>query len=119
MSALDIINLRGLIMGIRVVNKRKDGTKPRAGEIVIAIDRPSGSVLKNQHFMAHEGMRDDVILKFSLDLTRDWNIHGPMHAEIERIAKLVRSGQDVALACWCAPKACHGDVIKQAIESIV
>ena len=69
--------------------------------------------------MGHEGMRAEVIQKFSFDLARDWGTHGPMRKEVERIAELVRSGQDIALACWCAPKACHGDVIKQAVEAIL
>ena len=34
-------------------------------------------------------------------------------ALIKRAAK----GEDLYLACFCAPKACHGDVIKQYIES--
>jgi Domain of unknown function (DUF4326) len=49
-------------------------------------------------------------------------------AEIERIANMVRNGQAVMLGCWCKrpglynltidageDKACHGDVIKQAV----
>lgn len=105
--------------GVRVVNKRKGGASAKPGELVIGIDRPSGSVLRNQHFMAHEGQRAEVITKFRADLVQDWCARGPMRAELERIAKLVRNGQSVALACWCAPKPCHGDVIKKAIEALL
>ena len=105
---------------IRVVSKRKYGVRADGHtEHVIAIDRPSGSVLANQHHMAHEICRGDVIARFRADLAMDWRANGPMRAEVERIAELVRSGQDIALACWCAPKACHGDVIKRAIEAIL
>ena len=29
-----------------------------------------------------------------------------------------RSGVDMNLGCFCAPKACHGDIIKNFVESI-
>lgn len=28
------------------------------------------------------------------------------------------SVQDINLVCWCSPLSCHGDVIKEAVESI-
>lgn len=105
--------------GIRVVSKRKTGVTARADELVVGIDRPSGSVLQNRHFMAREDQRAAVITSFREDLIDDWHAHGPMRTELQRIAELVRSGQDVALACWCAPKPCHGDVIKRAIEALL
>ena len=54
---------------IRVVSKRKYGVRADGHtEHVIAIDRPSGSVLANQHHMAHEICRGDVIARFRADL---------------------------------------------------
>ena len=38
---------RAAVAGIRVVSKRTTGVTPRAGELVVGIDRPSGSVLGN------------------------------------------------------------------------
>lgn len=35
--------------------------------------------------------------------------------ELNRIYKMAKKG-DVNLICYCAPKACHGDVIKEIIE---
>ena len=101
------------------MSKRQTGVRTKPGELVVGIDRPSGSVLRNRHFMAQEVQRAAVIARFREDLAADWRVRGPMHAELERIAELVRSGQNVALACWCAPKPCHGDVIKQAIEALL
>lgn len=105
--------------GIRVVSKRTTGVTPRAGELVVGIDRPSGSVLGNAFHMTRESQRAEVITNFRESLIDDWHAHGPMSAELQRIAELVRNGQDVALACWCAPRPCHGDVIKRAIEGIL
>jgi len=36
-------------------------------------------------------------------------------AELTRLLSLARSG-DLVLACWCAPKPCHGDVVKAWLE---
>ncbi len=37
--------------------------------------------------------------------------------ELHRLAALARE-QDICLVCWCAPKACHADIIKRTIEAI-
>jgi len=41
----------------------------------------------------------------------------PASIEIHRLAALARK-QDLCLVCWCAPKACHADIIKRTIEAI-
>ena len=42
---------------------------------------------------------------------------GAASIEIHRLAALART-QDLCLVCWCAPKACHADIIKRTIEAI-
>jgi Domain of unknown function (DUF4326) len=37
--------------------------------------------------------------------------------EMSRLAALARK-QDLCLVCFCAPKACHADIIKRTIETI-
>jgi len=37
--------------------------------------------------------------------------------EIHRLAMLARTG-DLCLVCFCAPKACHADIIKRTIQAI-
>jgi hypothetical protein len=41
--------------------------------------------------------------------------------ELERIGAMVMddSGEPVCLQCFCAPKACHGDVIRKVIEQAI
>ena len=29
-----------------------------------------------------------------------------------------REGKNIYLVCWCAPKSCHGDILKHAIEKV-
>ena len=65
------------------------------------------------------GTRDEVIAKYRAWLTDIWNSGGlnPQMTELFRLADLALAG-DVTLVCWCAPKACHGDVVKEFIELI-
>jgi hypothetical protein len=37
--------------------------------------------------------------------------------EMSRLAALARK-QDICLVCFCAPKACHADIIKRPIEAM-
>lgn len=40
---------------------------------------------------------------------------GPVYEELLYIARLHKEGKHIKLACWCYPKACHGDVVKQVV----
>lgn len=108
-----------MVGSIVVSSQRHVGVKPPNGYHLIHIDRPSGSILQNTHFMASEAKRALVISRFADDLHKDFILMGPMWTEIYRIRDMVRLGKNVALHCWCAPKPCHGDLIKQAIEDIL
>lgn len=37
-------------------------------------------------------------------------------SELNRLYKIAKHG-DLKLGCWCAPGPCHGDVIKELLES--
>lgn len=38
---------------------------------------------------------------------------------IDEMTALVRSGETIWLACWCAPRLCHADAIKDLIYSLL
>jgi predicted dehydrogenase len=67
--------------------------------------------------MACEGERDGVVESFRQWLRAHWHDPKVKH-EMQRLVDLARKG-DLDLVCWCAPKACHGDVIKRAIEAVL
>ncbi|MBK6616608.1 DUF4326 domain-containing protein [Ottowia sp.] len=101
--------------------KGKGAVTADLDELVIDIDFSSGSVLGNRHRLSN--YRDDDerslrIAEFARDLDEDCERRGPMHAEIERIAALVKSGSRVALQCWCKPRACHGDGIAVRVAAL-
>lgn len=84
----------------------------------VRIDRQS--VLGNPFFMKDESMRDEVCDKYQAYFEREILKKGsPFHKEVTRLYKLAKSGQQLNLQCWCAPKRCHGDTIKKFIESFL
>jgi hypothetical protein len=93
---------------IKVSNKKSGGNG-------IYIGRPS--VLGNKFVIGRDGSREEVIEKYLGWLREEWKRNGVVKAELVRLAEMGKQG-DVELTCWCAPAACHGDVIKKAIEKI-
>lgn len=77
-----------------------------------------GSPLGNPYKITATCSRDQAIAQYE-----DW-LYGQLerensHAtwEMTRLAGLVAdsSGQPLELVCYCAPKPCHGDIIKRII----
>lgn len=86
---------------------------PEPGESVVRVDREhpvlgNPHVLRNQHDPAE---RDQVIAAYIADSEADWVRRGPRRQVIEALAARVAEGERIALACWCKPRACHGDWI--------
>ena len=107
---------------IRIVNLRH---KPvmRKNEVLIKIDR--SSVLGNPFFMKSEDQRDIVCNQYEQyfgAIVQNWiggciieKKNEEFVNELWRIGQLSKT-QDIALACWCAPKRCHGETIKDFID---
>jgi uncharacterized protein (DUF488 family) len=82
----------------------------------IYVGRPS--LLGNPFVLHREEQRAAVIRDYE-----DWlaeqllDPSSPASCEIQRLAELTRK-QDLCLVCFCAPKACHADIIKRMIEVI-
>jgi len=97
---------------IEVVNVTNDGW---AGVFYVGRGEPR-SYLANQFRISLKHSRADVIMLYSEWLTdqikiRNWNVIN----ELLKICDAYRQGVDVKLGCWCAPSACHGDVIRQCV----
>lgn len=78
----------------KVLNKKRSGVPVGA----IYIGRPSK--WGNPFVIGKDGTRDEVIAKYRTYLLRD--------AQLMAALPELR-GKD--LVCWCAPCACHGDVL--------
>jgi len=51
-------------------------------------------------------------------MERSFHDNSRLWLAIEELAYRVYEGEELNLVCFCAPKACHGDLIKDAIENI-
>lgn len=59
----------------------------------------------------------------ALDLYEAWLLrklkdpNSEQSKELAKLIDLVNRGSDLNLICFCAPKPCHGDIIKNIIEA--
>ena len=110
---------------ITVTNRRWDSPrKPGPDNVVIDIGRPNPlgnpfQLGRGQGF-GNLSEREKAIRQYRVHLERELERgSGPVFEAFQHIVCLVRSGQPVALNCWCAPLPCHGDVIAEKIEQII
>lgn len=88
-------------------------------DILVNIDRPSGSILGNRAG-GNKPNRVDSIIAYETWFIRQMKINNSeAHREVIRIVNLIRSGKTVCLMCWCFPKPCHGRVIMNYIISLL
>lgn len=100
---------------IRVVNKRYKYVAAD-NEVLVYVGRPS--VLGNPFTLYSESERDHVVAQYRQWLDAQRRANSAAWQEVERLAQQVASGKSLALQCYCAPRKCHADVIKSAIEYI-
>ena len=55
----------------------------------------------NPFVVGRDGTREEVIEKYA-----EW-----LRAQPKLVARVKRELKDCVLGCWCAPKACHGEVL--------
>jgi hypothetical protein len=74
-----------------------------------------GSPLGNPFKLRFEAEREEVLAKYKVWLEEKLLTDPTVRQEIERLVYLARD-IDLVLECWCAPKVCHGDVVKRIVE---
>ena len=106
-------------MGIEIMNLRDLDPEVRRfvddTEWNVRIDR-GHSVLSNKYKIGVDGTREEVIEKYQDWLTDKLIVNDkPVVKELLRLRGLLRECNMLKLWCWCAPEACHGDVIKRYV----
>jgi hypothetical protein len=81
---------------MRVVHCKKE-------KYTVYIGRPS--ILGNPFAIGKDGTREEVIKKYE-----DW-LRSCIVSSTKYANAIYQLKEDDILGCWCAPKACHGDVI--------
>jgi len=98
---------------ITVVNKHTYRGKSTG---VVYIGR--GSVFGNPYPLP-KYTREASIAKYKKDFLVLMTWESPMKIALRKIAQEILHGRDVKLMCYCAPRACHGDVLKQYIDEAI
>lgn len=111
-----------MLGSIRVISMRKGGdTTIQNGEKVIRIDR-ANPVFGNPHILHNHTddlERDNVIAAYIADSEKDYAEEGARFKGIQKLSERVLNGEKLCLACWCAPKPCHGDwIVKKVKENV-
>lgn len=79
------------------------------------------SPLANQWKLGSLASSEEILVEYRKWLWKEIKLKGKVWLELQRIAKIVMSGQDVKLICWCKEKGegkenpCHGDTVKNAL----
>ena len=93
---------------IIVVNRRKTPEGVYVGR---------GTPLGNPFHIGKDGTREEVIRKYAA-----WLKQQPDDSEAMRmlrdLARWYKRDKLLYLACWCAPKPCHADVISSAVQHL-
>jgi hypothetical protein len=96
---------------IRVLNKKTDNC---AGSEYVGRPSPLGNPFAVQPHGRYT--RVEAVREYEQWLrTRIHEKDSRVCAEMNRLFRLARDG-DLSLVCWCAPLACHADVIKRVVE---
>lgn len=92
-------------MSITIHNLRK--TRPREGDVNIT----RTSIFGNPYHITEKCPRDEAI--------RLYAIYAREKVKVDPIfAAAVKGLRDKRLLCWCAPLACHGEVLKMICEEL-
>ena len=107
---------------IQVVNKRQLHHLHGGKNVYIGRGNRhmKGSPLGNPFKMKCETDRDYVVEQYDAWLTNEMkNQDSPARKELYRLVQIAQQNdsqrQPMNLICWCAPKRCHGDIVKMKI----
>jgi len=94
-------------------------SKERAPYCVpVRVDRSSGSPLGNRFHMQNESQRERVCGQYAVWF-RDQVGSGneSVLGELRRILSMLREGKNIELLCWCFPKRCHAETIRDWLNA--
>ena len=63
--------------------------------------------------------REEAIEKYRGYMRELWVKSPELREEMGKLAMQHLNGKKIVLICSCKPKSCHGDVLKEAIETLV
>lgn len=72
------------------------------------------SPLANPFPLTKESEREEVISKYGIWLEQQRH-SVPVRPELERLKKIYLETGNLNLVCWCYPKRCHAEIIREIL----
>lgn len=85
--------------------------------IQVFIGRPS--ILGNVFILENENGRKETLALYRHYLRQASKTEWPIRDELLRILEIAKTGMKIELQCFCKPKDCHGDIIKEILEEML
>ena len=95
---------------IRIVNKHQSA---RAG---VYVGRPT---LFGNPYRVQSETREQAVQQYRAWLRRQWQRGGAVKEALRALARAYIERDELTLLCWCAPRRCHAEVIREAVLGIV
>lgn len=89
-------------------------SKPNNNPWEFKVDRTSP--VGNPFYMASETKRDEVCDKYQRYFEKQISNNGVFREYAYKILNALKTYKKVTLYCWCAPKRCHAETIKQWLK---
>ena len=77
-----------------------------------------GTILQNNFFVGKDGTLEEVIERYRINLRWRMESDPSIVHYLEALAAIHKHGVILVLVCHCKPLPCHGDVVKQVLESM-
>lgn len=74
------------------------------------VDR--ASIVGNPFYMANESMRDEVCDKYERYFNEQLKSNKAFQQYLETMLRTLRTYEKINLYCWCYPKRCHAETIR-------
>jgi hypothetical protein len=107
--------MKEVYMKINVVNRHTTDVSILECEVV-DIMQSHGSALGNPFYNDKTMTREEQVKAFERYLWDEFAKGGVVSNALVELCAILREGGTVNLVCVCAPKPCHGDVIKRCLE---
>jgi hypothetical protein len=95
---------------INIVNKHQGAS---AG---VYVGRPT---LLGNPYRVQSDAREQAVQRYRAWLRRQWQIGGEVKEALLELARAYKERDEITLICWCAPRRCHAEVIREAVLRIV
>jgi len=83
----------------------------------IRVDR--ASILGNPYQLYHESERDNICQRYETHFLRNIKENPSFRAQVNKLIELYKQHGKLNLYCWCSPKQCHAETIRDYIYYIV